>query len=302
MDVIMQENNKSNIRQRKAYLFCLIGMAVDAVLGLLKIWMGWQSGSIAVIGDGFNNVTDAGSVFLLLLTFYYAAKPSDRTHPFGHGRLEYLNSTIMASAVLYVGISLLCNSAEKIMDPEPIEFSGLLAAVLIASIIGKLLLSLVYRKAQKETGSQAFSAYGADSLSDVLSTGGVLIAVAAEKMTGFHIDGWVGGLVALAVIYTGYSILKQAVNSIIGTARMYARDLESAIYRSRLPLAYHDFFVEESGEKIRLSFELTFTEKCKKTDQEIYEILDAEMKRFNPQYHIDMMIDRNFISGKRYGE
>lgn len=387
MDVIMQENNKSNIRQRKAYLFCIIGMAVDAVLGLLKIWMGWQSGSIAVIGDGFNNVTDAGSVFLLLLTFYYAAKPSDRTHPFGHGRLEYLNSTIMASAVLYVGISLLCNSAEKIMDPEPIEFSGLLAAVLIASIIGKLLLSLVYRKAQKETGSQAFSAYGADSLSDVLSTGGVLIAVAAEKMTGFHIDGWVGGLVALAVIYTGYSILKQAVNSIIGTspdeeiyekirtficgiqgiygvhdliihdygpgnlflsahvemdsrmtlidshnlaeqaaeriketfhmqavihvdpkavdnprARMYARDLESAIYRSRLPLAYHDFFVEESGEKIRLSFELTFTEKCKKTDQEIYEILDAEIKRFNPQYHIDMMIDRNFISGKRYGE
>lgn len=83
---------------------------------------------------------------------------------------------------------------------------------------------------------------------------------------------------------------------------MYARDLESAIYRSRLPLAYHDFFVEESGEKIRLSFELTFTEKCKKTDQEIYESLDAEMKRFNPQYHIDMMIDRNFISGKRYGE
>ena len=129
MDVIMQENNKSNVRQKKAYLFCLIGMAVDAVLGLLKIWMGWQSGSIAVIGDGFNNVTDAGSVFLLLLTFYYAAKPSDRTHPFGHGRLEYLNSTIMASAVLYVGISLLCNSAEKIMDPEPIEFSGLLACI-----------------------------------------------------------------------------------------------------------------------------------------------------------------------------
>ena len=373
-------------RQRKAYLFCLAGMAIDALLGLTKIFMGWQSGSLAVVGDGFNNVTDVGSTFLLLLTFYYAAKPSDKEHPFGHGRLEYLNSTVMAAAVLYVGISLAIDSVQKIMAPEPIVFSPLLVAVLLVGIIGKLALSLVYRKAQKATGSEAFSAYGADSVSDVLSTAGVLAAVVAERFTGYHIDGWVGVLMAAAILYTGYSILKQAVNSIIGAppdsevyreveafmlsipgiygvhdliihdygpenhflsahvemdSRMnlvdshhlaehvmeavkerfhiqavlhvdpkavsnpregqYMRDLEATIYRSQLPLAYHDFFVEEKEDDIHLSFELSFTGKCKKSDQEIFRALDAEMKEMNPKYHIDIMVDRNFISGKRYG-
>jgi len=374
-------------RQHRAYAFCAAGMAIDAFLGLTKIFMGWQSGSVAVVGDGFNNVTDVGSTFLLLLTFYYAAKPSDKEHPFGHGRLEYLNSTVMAAAVLYVGISLVIESVQKILTPEPIEFSPLLAAVLCVGIIGKLLLSFVYRKAQQSTGSEAFSAYGADSVSDVLSTAGVLAAVLAEKFTGFHIDGWMGILMSLAIIYTGYSILKHAVNSIIGAppdsevyreveqfmlgipgiygvhdliihdygpenhflsahvemdSRMnlvdshhlaehvmeqlkerfhiqavlhvdpkavsnpregqYMRDLEAAIYRSHLPLAYHDFFVEEKGQDVHLSFEVTFTGKCRKSDQEIFDALDAEMKAINPQYHIDIMVDRNFISGKRYGQ
>lgn len=373
-------------RQHRAYAFCLAGMAIDALLGLTKIFMGWQSGSIAVVGDGFNNVTDVGSTFLLLLTFYYAAKPSDKEHPFGHGRLEYLNSTVMAAAVLYVGISLIIDSGQKILDPEPIVFSPLLVAVLAVGIAGKLLLTLVYRAAQRSTGSEAFSAYGADSVSDVLSTVGVLAAVLAEKFTGYHIDGYMGVIMALAIIYTGYSILKHAVNSIIGAppdaamyrdieqfmlsvpgiygvhdlilhdygpenqflsahvemdSRMnlveahnlaenlmeqikakyhmqavlhmdpkavsnpneglYMRDLEAAIYRTQLPLAYHDFFVEETPAEIHLSFELTFTGKCRKTDEEIYAALDAEMKEVNPKYHIDIMVDRNFISGRRYG-
>lgn len=79
------------------------------------------------------------------------------------------------------------------------------------------------------------------------------------------------------------------------------RDLEAAIYRTQLPLAYHDFFVEETPAEIHLSFELTFTGKCRKTDEEIYAALDAEMKEVNPKYHIDIMVDRNFISGRRYG-
>lgn len=373
-------------RQHKAYAFCLAGMAVDAALGLTKIFMGWQSGSIAVMGDGFNNVTDVGSTFLLLLTFFYAAKPSDKEHPFGHGRLEYLNSTVMAAAVLYVGITLVIDSIQKIMNPEPIAFSPLLVAVLVVGIAGKFLLSLIYRQAQKVTGSEAFSAYGADSVSDVLSTAGVLAAVLAEKFTGYHIDGWMGILMAAAILYTGYSILKNAVNSLIGAppddavyqeveafmlkipgiygvhdliiydygpenqflsahvemdSRMnlvdshelaeqvmekikerfhiqavlhvdpkavsnpreqqYMHELEAAIYRSNLPLAYHDFFVEETANDVHMSFEVSFTGKCRKSDQEIYDVLSREMRQVNPKYHIDIMVDRNFISGKRYG-
>lgn len=373
-------------RKHLAYLFCAVGMAIDAALGIIKIAMGWESGSISVMGDGFNNMTDVGSTFLLMLTFYYANKPSDKEHPFGHGRLEYLNSTVMASVVLYVGISLCVDSVKKIMNPEPVEFSPLLVAVLLIGIIGKLALSFVYRQAEKKTQSSAFSAYGADSLSDVLSTAAVLVAVIAEKFTGFHIDGYMGVLVSLAIIYTGYEILKRALNAIIGAPPdsdmyhaiekfilsvpgiygvhdmiihdygpenhflsahvemdsrwslvqsheladqvmeeikekfqmqavlhvdpkavgnpregQYMRDLESAIYRTGLPLSYHDFFVEEKGDDVYMNFEISFTGKCDKTDEEIYQAISREMSAVNPHYYIDLMVDRNFISGKRYG-
>lgn len=375
------------IRQHKAYLFCLIGMGIDALLGLIKIYMGWQSGSIAVMGDGFNNLTDVGSTFLLLLTFYYSAKPSDKEHPFGHGRLEYLNSTVMAAVVLYVGITLAVDSIHKIIEPDPIVFSPLLVAALLVGVAGKLVLSLVYRKAQKVTQSEAFKAYGADSISDVLSTIGVLAAIAAEKITGFHLDGYMGIVIALVIIYTGYSILKQALNAIIGappdsekykevetfilrhegiygvhdliihdygpenqflTAHvemdsrlglvkshdiaenlmedikktfhiqavlhvdpkavdnprepLYRRDLEAALYCTHLPISYHDFFVEEKEGEIYISFEVAFIGACDKSDQDIYNAISLEMTKLNPKYHIDLVVDRNFISGKRYGE
>lgn len=371
-------------RKHKAYLFCLAGMAIDALLGLTKVFVGWQSGSLAAVGDGFNNITDVGAVFLLLLTFYYSAKPSDKEHPFGHGRLEYLNSTVMASVVLYVGVTLCVDSVRKILEPEAVIFSPLLVGGLLLGIVGKLSLSLVYKKALKETGSEAFRAYGADSVSDVLSTVGVLVAVAVEHLTGFLIDGWIGALVSLAIMHTGFTILKQALNSIIGAPPdrelyeevekflldlpgiygvhdliihdygpeshflsahvemdsrlslveshglaeaamekikerfgiqavlhmdpkavgnprepLYIRDLEAAIYRTGLPLTYHDFFVEERGEEINLSFEISFKGKCEKSDEEIFRILSEELQKANPCYRAGLMVDRNFISGKR---
>lgn len=373
-------------RQKKAYLFCLLGMAVDAALGLIKVFMGWQSGSIAVIGDGFNNITDVGSAFLLLLTFYYSSKPSDKEHPFGHGRLEYLNSTVMASVVLYVGITLFVDSVQKIIEPEPIVFSPLLVAALLVGVAGKFLLSLVYRKAQRETQSDAFKAYGADSISDVLSTVGVLVAILVETWTGLHIDGWMGVVMSVIIMYTGYGILRKALDSIIGappdrelyekveafmmehqgiygvhdliihdygpenqflTAHIemdsrlgliesheiaeslmeniketfhiqavlhmdpkvidnprepqYRRDLEAALFCTHLPLSYHDFFVEEKDGRIYISFEVSFLEPSRETDQEVYKAVDREMRKINPAYKIDLVVDRNFISGKRYG-
>ena len=88
-------------RTKKAFMAGLVGLLVNLMLGVFKILAGWQSGFLSVMGDGFNNITDMGSVVLLMMTFYYAAKPSDKEHPFGHGRLEYINSTVMAAVILF---------------------------------------------------------------------------------------------------------------------------------------------------------------------------------------------------------
>lgn len=364
----------------------LVGLLVNLMLGSFKILAGWQSGFLSVMGDGFNNITDMGSVTLLMMTFYYAAKPSDKEHPFGHGRLEYINSTVMAAVILYVGITLLVESAQKIIHPKDTEFTLFVAIILIIGLLAKLFLAWWYKRAGEKVGSKAFEAYSADSLSDMLSTSGVLVATLAEYFFGLHIDGIMGALMSLFILWTGYGIMKNAVNSILGatpdaevykkirecilscpgvygvhdlivhdygpenhfaTAHVeldsslnlveshelaenvmttlreklnvqatihadpkavsnpreaeYRRDLESAIYRTRLPLSYHDFFVEEKEGEIHLSFELALTGSCKLKDEEIYKEICSHLKAINPEYTVETMVDRNFISGKVYG-
>ena len=373
-------------RTKKAFLAGSVGLFVNFLLGFFKILAGWQSGFLSVVGDGFNNITDMGSVILLMMTFYYAAKPSDKEHPFGHGRLEYINSTVMAAVILYVGITLLVQSVQKILHPEDTTFTPFVAVILMVGLVGKLFLAWWYKRAGKRLNSHAFDAYSTDSLSDMLSTSGVLVATLVEYFFGVHIDGYVGTIMALFILWTGYGIMKNAVNSILGatpdvevykkirecilscpgvygvhdlivhdygpenhfcTAHVeldssldlveshelaenvmttlreklnvqatihadpkavsnpreegYRRDLESAIYRSKLPLSYHDFFVEERDGEIHLSFELALTGPCRLSDKEIYDKICECLQEINPAFTVETMVDRNFISGRVYG-
>ena len=376
----------SKERQRQAFWVCIAGMAVNLLLGTVKIFAGWQSGFLSVMGDGFNNITDIGAVFLLIMTFYYAAKPADPSHPFGYGRLEYINSTVMSAVILYVGITLFVESVHKILHPEDTFFTLMTAGILISGIIGKLFLAWWYKRAGEKLRSDSFKAYGADSLSDLLSTAGVLVAASVEYFTGYHIDGIMGVVISFFILYTGYSIMKNALNSIIGTTpdseiykkvkqsilsfpgiygvhdlilhdygpenhfatahieldsklslleshalseavmtkiksdfniqavvhadpkavsnpreAEYMRDVEAAIYRSNLPVSYHDFFVVEKNGKIYISFELALRGTCEKSDADIYQIIAGELKKSNPNYEVELLVDRNFISGKVYG-
>lgn len=376
----------SKERQRQALWVCIAGMAVNLLLGTVKIFAGWQSGFLSVMGDGFNNITDIGAVFLLIMTFYYAAKPADPRHPFGYGRLEYINSTVMSAVILYVGITLLVESVHKILYPEDTFFTLMTAGILMLGILGKLFLAWWYKRAGEKLRSDSFKAYGADSLSDLLSTAGVLVAACVEYFTGYHIDGIMGVVISFFILYTGYSIMKNALNSIIGTTpdseiykkvkqsilsfprvygvhdlilhdygpenhfatahieldsklslleshalseavmtkiksdfniqavvhadpkavsnpreAEYMRDVEAAIYRSHLPVSYHDFFVVEKNGKIYISFELALRGACEKSDADIYQIIAGELKKSNPNYEVELLVDRNFISGKVYG-
>lgn len=376
----------SKKREKQAFLACIIGVITNLFLGTIKIFAGWQSGFLSIMGDGFNNITDIGAILLLIMTFYYAAKPSDKSHPFGYGRLEYINSTVMSAIILYVGITLFVESVHKILYPEDTFFTSLTAGILILGIIGKLFLAWWYKKAGEKLRSGSFQAYSADSLSDLLSTSSVLAASCVEYFTGYHVDGIMGVIISFFILYTGYGIMKTALNSIIGTMpdceiyrkveqsilnspgvygvhdlilhdygpenhfatahieldsklslleshelseavmtkirsdfniqavihadpkavsnpreTEYMRDLEAAIYRSKLPVSYHDFFVTEKNGKIYISFELALRGECEKSDAYIYKVIASELKQSNPDYEVELLVDRNFISGKVYG-
>ena len=170
MDTFAFDSKK---REKQAFLACIVGVITNLLLGTIKIFAGWQSGFLSIMGDGFNNITDIGAILLLIMTFYYAAKPSDKSHPFGYGRLEYINSTVMSAIILYVGITLFVESVHKILYPEDTFFTSLTAVILILGIMGKLFLAWWYKKAGEKLRSDSFQAYSADSLSDLLSTSGI---------------------------------------------------------------------------------------------------------------------------------
>ena len=238
-------------RQRKAFFAALVGLIINLILGMVKIFAGWQSGFLSVIGDGFNNITDVGAVILLMMTFYYASKPSDKEHPFGHGRLEYVNSTVMSAIILYVGITLLVESVQKILHPEDSYFSIWTASALIVGIIAKLFLTWWYKRAGENLKSEAFNAYSADSFSDIFSTTGVLVAACVEYFSGYHVDGIMGVIMSLFILYTGYGIMKEALNSIIGAtpdAEMYEK-IKTVILETPGVYGVHDLIV---GRKIIL--------------------------------------------------
>ena len=128
-----QEVLNGSERYKKSLWFCLIGMLINLVLGGAKVFVGYESGFVSIMGDGFNNITDVGAVVLLAMTFYYAAKPSDAEHPFGLGRLEYINASVISAIIIYVGITLFIKSIDQIRTPQNTEFTWITACLLYTS-------------------------------------------------------------------------------------------------------------------------------------------------------------------------
>lgn len=278
-------------RQRKAFFAALVGLIINLILGMVKIFAGWQSGFLSVIGDGFNNITDVGAVILLMMTFYYASKPSDKEHPFGHGRLEYVNSTVMSAIILYVGITLLVESVQKILHPEDSYFSIWTASALIVGIIAKLFLTWWYKRAGENLKSEAFNAYSADSFSDILSTTGVLVATCVEYFSGYHVDGIMGVIMSLFILYTGYGIMKEALNSIIGAtpdAEMYEK-IKTVILETPGVYGVHDLIVHDYGPGRR--FASLHAELPYNMDMlDAHEIIDTAEKRVKNNLGCDISI------------
>ena len=167
-----RENTKDpNVRRSYGVLISAVGIVVNVLLSALKLIFGMISGSIAVTADAMNNLSDAGSQVVSMISFKIASKPADRGHPFGHARIEYVASMIVSFFIMLVGWNILSDSVKKIFDPEIVtEFSWLMIIVLGASVLVKLWLCLFNRRLAKKIGSSVMKATAADSLSDAIAT------------------------------------------------------------------------------------------------------------------------------------
>ena len=213
------ENVKdSDVRDSYGKLAGTVGIVSNSLLCIMKILIGWISGSIAIIADGINNLADASSSIITLVGFKLAALPEDEEHPYGHARIEYLAGMAVSVMIILVGVELGKSSIDKILEPSPLEFSWVLVAVLILAIVIKVWQARINISTGKKINSLALMATGADSRNDVISTCVVLLGVLIGHFAEIQIDGYLGLLVAVFIIWSGICLVKETVSPLLGEA------------------------------------------------------------------------------------
>lgn len=214
-----RENTRSPaVRRAYGTMVSSVGIAVNLLLSAVKLTAGLLSGSISITADAVNNLSDAGAQVVSLISFKISAKPADRDHPFGHARIEYVASMIVSFLILLIGFELLKDSVNKIINPVDVEYSPLIFAILALSVLAKIWLSLFNKKIAKKINSTVMRATSADSFSDALATGAVLVSGIITYYTDFRTDAYMGIIVAVVIMIAGIKILSETKNSILGSS------------------------------------------------------------------------------------
>jgi len=279
------------VRERYGKLAGITGIICNVLLFAFKLLAGTLSGSVSITADAVNNLSDASSSLVTLLGFRLAARPADEEHPYGHARMEYLSGLAVAVMILVIGVELVKSSVQKILHPEAVEFSVLTAAVLTGSILLKLWMALFDRKLGRKISSAALIAAAADSRSDVIATGAVLLACVIGRLTGLMIDGWAGLLVALFILWSGVGVVKDTVDPLLGAKpdEALVRAIAYLMTSHVNILGFHDLMVHDYGPGRR--FASVHAEIDHRIDPLIaHEILDEIERQAKKELHVDLVI------------
>lgn len=237
------------VREKYGYLGSITGIIVNVLLALAKYLIGVITNSIAITADAVNNLSDSVSCVITLVSFKMANMKPDKEHPFGHGRIEYVAALIVGFIVELMGYELIKSSVEKIRNPEAVVFSWPAVIVLLISIGGKIWLAVFNKHLGKKIDSPAMSAVVADSISDTTATAITLISLVVSLFTDFPIDGYMGIVVSLFILYSGFGILKESVGIILGKPpeKELVDELVDFIMSHEEILGIHDLVIHSYG-------------------------------------------------------
>lgn len=227
----------------------VVGILTNLVLCVVKIIFGLISGSIAIIADGINNLTDTSSSIITLIGFRLSSQPEDEDHPYGHARIEYLAGLIVSVLIIVVGVFLFRSSLDKIFHPEPLAIDGWVLAILLLSIGAKLWQALFYMKIGRTIHSLTLTATGTDSRNDVITTTVILLGVLIVKLTGIQLDGWLGCFVALFILWSGIQLIRETSSPLLGEApsKEITDEIVRIVRSHEKVLGLHDLAVHNYG-------------------------------------------------------
>lgn len=240
---------KPSVRQSYGVLCGAAGVVFNILLFALKLFAGFISGSVAIVADAFNNLSDAGSSIIMMVGFRMSGHKPDPEHPFGHGRIEYITGLIVSMIIILMGMELLKSSIGKIIAPSDIIFGSWTIIILIVSILVKLYMYAYNKKTSERLHSAAMQATALDSFTDSAATSIVLLAMMVSEFTGAHIDGYCGLLVAAFILYSGFSSAKDTLDPLLGGKpdREYIDKIEKFVTSYPSVLGVHDLVIHDYG-------------------------------------------------------
>lgn len=241
--------NDACVRRKYGILGSITGIFLNVLLFVFKYFAGFASGSVAIMADAFNNLSDAGSSVITLVGFKFTGMSPDNEHPFGHGRIEYISGFIVSMAIILMGFELLKTSAGKILHPASIDTNSITMVILAVSVAVKLYMAFYNNSIGRKINSAAMKATATDSLSDSVATSMVFISVIVMKYTGINIDGYTGALVAVFILVAGYNAAKDTISPLLGTkpSKEIVKAIDDIVLSHDNILGVHDLVVHDYG-------------------------------------------------------
>ncbi len=269
----------------------LVGVVLNILLSAGKCGVGFFTGSIAVIADGINNLSDAAASVVTLVGFRLAGQSADEEHPFGHGRMEYLAGFVVALAILMMGIEVGQNAFMKLFRPESINFSWISIAMLAISILVKLWMGAFFHGVGVRMDSSAMEATAADARSDVIATSVVLVATLVEHFTSLQIDAYAGLLVAVFILRAGWEATQDALDPLLGRAMSpeLAADIDRIVLDHPNIVGIHDLVYHDYGPgRAMMSLHAEVPADC--DFLALHDIIDHIERELKETHHVETVI------------
>lgn len=249
--IFIKDNDYSDsaVRSKYGVLCGIVGIILNILLCCAKLAVSFITGSVAISADAFNNLGDAGSSVITLIGFKLADQKPDESHPFGHGRMEYLSALIVSMLIMLMGFELGKTSVSKIAGGESPVFSYVAVIVLGLSVLVKLYIFLYNRSIGNKINSQAMKATAVDSLTDCVSTFAVLICTVLSLFVNFNFDGWCGLVISAFIIFSGIKAAKETIDPLLGTPPEgdFVKNVEEIVLSYPEIVGIHDLVVHNYG-------------------------------------------------------
>ena len=243
------EVENPSVRMAHGRLASIASIVANTLLCVGKGVTGLLSGSVSIVADSVNNLSDAASNVVALAGFKMAGRPADEGHPYGHGRYEYLAGLLVAVLTTSMGIALVRSSIERIASPQASDFNAVVVVVLVASILTKLWMTVFNESLSRRISSEALHATAIDSRNDVVATTAVLVAAIVSHFTGMDLDGWMGLAVGAFIVVSGVLLVRDTADPLLGRAPSpeLVEHIRTKIMSYPGVLGTHDLMVHDYG-------------------------------------------------------